>query len=285
MNGNRWDRHRDFFSKTLSDIESPSGLFYSALAISAIQYPEIEEEQFAYIQNTISDLAQQFPLDEESKAELSRESLSRFTNFFSHTLGFHGNRDDYGSPDNSCLNKVIESRRGLPITLSLLMVAIGEKVGIDLYGVGAPGNFLVGVKLDNTPHFINPFDGPEVLDESAAIERIAVMTGSTSGQIAPLMNAAEPIDILKRMLNNLKGTYARMGDVERLIECMSWALEVDSESLDDLRNRGLLYLRLGLTGEGANDLLKYVRQSPEDTDLAIVAAEAFRARNKLESEE
>ena len=60
------------------------------------------------------------------------------------TRGFAGNTVDYGDPRNSYLDVVLDRRLGLPITLSVLMIEVGRRVGLELFGVGMPGHFLVG---------------------------------------------------------------------------------------------------------------------------------------------
>jgi regulator of sirC expression with transglutaminase-like and TPR domain len=119
------------------------------------------------------------------------------------TLAFRGNTDDYGDPENSFLDSVVARRTGIPITLSVLMMEVGRRVGVPVVGVGMPGHFLVqhgaasGVWCD-------PFhDGAQLdLDGCRALYRR--VHGTTTGFAAESLAPASTHAILARMLNNLE---------------------------------------------------------------------------------
>ena len=84
-----------------------------------------------------------------------RARAEDFLHLFNRGLGFRGNRDDYYDPANSFLNVVLERRVGLPITLSLLCVALGQRVGIDIVGMGFPGHFMACYRDDRGAWLFN----------------------------------------------------------------------------------------------------------------------------------
>jgi regulator of sirC expression with transglutaminase-like and TPR domain len=108
--------------------------------------------------------------------------------------GFAGDREHYDHPDNSMLDVVLRRRLGLPILLSVVYIAAGERAGIAVDGVGLPGHFVVGVG----PVLLDPFNGgvPVEADVPTAARRPWPAT-----------------DIAMRMLNNLVGTYQRRGNL------------------------------------------------------------------------
>lgn len=121
--------------------------------------------------------------------------------------GFAGNVADYADPRNSFLPDVIDRRLGLPITLSVLMIEVGRRIGIGLHGVGMPGHFLVGVDGD-ADHFVDPFHGGASLDRDGCRARFAAVQGTDAGFRVEFLAPTPSRSILLRMLTNLEQTYA-----------------------------------------------------------------------------
>ncbi len=126
---------------------------------------------------------------------------------------FAGNTNDYGDPRNSFLPDVMDRRLGLPITLSVLMIEVGRRIGVVLHGVGMPGHFIVGVGPPPPPgdvatEFIDPFHAGAVLDRDACRARFRAQFGDRA-QFDGSMLAPTPTRlILLRMVTNLAHTYA-----------------------------------------------------------------------------
>jgi regulator of sirC expression with transglutaminase-like and TPR domain len=121
-------------------------------------------------------------------------------------LGFRGNTTDYTDPRNSLLPEVIDRRLGIPITLSVLTIELGRRVGIRLHGVGMPGHFLVGV--DNMPGaYIDIFHDGELLDVAGCRALFEQLYGTDVEFSAAMLAPTGPRSILLRMLNNLERTF------------------------------------------------------------------------------
>jgi len=130
------------------------------------------------------------------------------------TLGFSGNRTAYYDWRNSCLDRVIATRVGIPISLSILMIEVGRRVGVNLVGVGMPAHFLVrSADDDNT--FYDPFHGPGRLDRPGARHLFEQVTNGQTPWRESYLNPTSNRDIVIRMLNNLKGSFARQSDAVR----------------------------------------------------------------------
>ena len=128
---------------------------------------------------------------------------------------FTGNRGAYYDWRNSCLDRVIATRTGIPISLSVLMVEVARRVGVELQGVGMPAHFLVRVASDPEV-FYDPFDAGRRLDRAGARSLFEQVTG---GQVTWNEQYLEPTtnrDIVIRMLNNLKSVFAGRSDAVRL---------------------------------------------------------------------
>ena len=129
-------------------------------------------------------------------------------------LGFTGNREAYYDWRNSCLDRVIATRTGIPISLSILMIEVGRRLGVQLQGVGMPAHFLVKA-ADNDGVFFDPFDGGRQLNRRQARELFETITRGQApwneSHLDPTPNRA----IVIRMLNNLKAVFARRSDEVR----------------------------------------------------------------------
>jgi regulator of sirC expression with transglutaminase-like and TPR domain len=128
------------------------------------------------------------------------------------THGFTGERDDYDHPDNSMLDLVLERRRGLPIVLSVVYVAVARRAGVALEGVGLAGHFVVGHFGAAPPLLLDPFGGGEPIAAEAADPA--------------LVRPWHAHEIALRMLNNLVGSYARRGDLRAAIHAARMRLDL-----------------------------------------------------------
>lgn len=120
--------------------------------------------------------------------------------------GFRGNRTEYGDPANSLLNQVLDRRLGIPISLSILTVEVGRRVGIPLVGVGLPGHFLVRDAADSDL-FVDPFSGGVILDTDACRRLVAHLHGTEVGFDLRWLDPVGAWTILARSLANLKRSY------------------------------------------------------------------------------
>lgn len=121
-------------------------------------------------------------------------------------LGFRGNTSAYYDWRNSCLDRVIDTRVGIPISLSVLMIEVGRRVGVNLVGVGMPAHFLVRT-VDGPARFFDPFAGGLELDADGARE---VFETVTRGQVPWQDSFLHPTlaqPIIVRMLNNLRAIF------------------------------------------------------------------------------
>jgi regulator of sirC expression with transglutaminase-like and TPR domain len=128
---------------------------------------------------------------------------------------FTGDRSTYSDWRNSCLDHVLERRRGIPITLSVLLIEVARRRGIELVGIGMPAHFLVGDPHDRN-WFADPYNGGRVLDRAGCE---ALLRDLTHGQVAWSASHLDPTPnraIVARMLNNLRAGFAERSDRVRL---------------------------------------------------------------------
>ena len=127
-------------------------------------------------------------------------------------MGFHGNDTDYYDPRNSCLNDVLAFRTGLPITLSLVYMEVGRRLAKPVFGIGAPGHFLVQYDDARLSVFIDPFRRGRILTREQCIAALREYTGAdVDDSMLPRVNARQ---VVLRMLRNLEGAYVRLNRFE-----------------------------------------------------------------------
>lgn len=190
------------FLRVVRRADDVIALDEAALLIAAHDHPVDVDAQL----RRLDDLAGAAPADADALAR-----------FLFNERGFAGNEVDYADPRNSYLDEVLRRRLGIPISLSLLMLEVGRRRGLELHGVGMPGHFLVGV---DPGRFVDPFRGGMPLDEAgcrAQFERLRPGAPWHASYLAPV----GPRAILVRTLSNLVHTF-----VERAPADAVWALRL-----------------------------------------------------------
>lgn len=247
-------------------IDLPRG----ALLISALLQPGLDPELHLRRLESLSiaavaSVARDAPLPERVLA------LNRFL-FVDE--GFHGNRDDYYDPRNSFLDQVLERRRGIPISLSLLYLEVARQVGIRAFGVGFPGHFLVRVGEGGSTLVLDPFAGGMSLDEGELDRRLAEVYGTGVLRVRAnpaILRAATSREILVRLLANLKAIYTGKGDLQHALVAADAILTLTPDSADDLRDRGLMYRELGHIPAALADLRRFGALSDDGASIASLA--------------
>jgi regulator of sirC expression with transglutaminase-like and TPR domain len=180
--------------------------------------------------------------------------------------GYRGNTDDYYDPRNSFLNEVMERKAGIPITLCVLYMEVGLRAGITLHGVSFPAHFLVKYVGPKEQIVLDPFDGGEARSDRD-LQRLLDQVYRGKVKLDPeLLGSASKTQILIRMLNNLKAVYLRREEFLKALGVVELLLILDPESPTEIRDRGLLSLKLECFAQAATDLETYTQMVPEAED-------------------
>ena len=185
-------------------------------------------------------------------------------------LGFHGDPRCYQQPDpaNSYLDRAIERRTGLPILLSLICLEVGWRLGLPLLGLALPGHFLVRLADKGGELYIDPFGGGVLWSLADCERQIASFYGELNPELtAMLMAPPTRAAILTRILRNLKQTHLARDDAPRALAAVERLMLLDLSDPGELRDRGLLRLRLGRIHAAVEDLERYARENPAASDL------------------
>jgi regulator of sirC expression with transglutaminase-like and TPR domain len=194
-------------------------------------------------------------------------------------LGLRGDGEGYYDPDNSFLHRVLERRRGIPISLSVLTMEVAKRAGEPCDGVGMPGHFLVRTRRDGL--LLDPFDGGRVLDVAGAETLFRSTTGA--GPEIPfgphLLPVLGPLDILVRLLANLRSLYRASGAAADLEWVLRMRFSLPRPSTAEIAELGEALAAQGRLLEGAKELeLRALETDPEAALALRAAARALRAR-------
>lgn len=195
--------------------------------------------------------------------------------------GFTGDGDSYDDPENSSVSRVLARRRGMPITLSIIVMEVGRRAGMRLTGVGLPGHFVVGGPDLPPGRFLDAFEGGKLCDTNELAQRVGSIFGAPV-ELPPEVFAADSTRaILTRMLFNLRRSYDRREMVEEALAALDCAEAIEPGEPSFLRERGLLLLKAGRSEDALRSLEAYVENtSGEDVDavtklIAIVREQAL----------
>ena len=244
-----------------------------ALWIAASEYPGLAIDDYLAC---LHDMAAK--LRGRLRADIATaEKLMALNHYLFDELGFSGNSDDFYDPRNSFLNEVIERRVGIPITLGVIYIEIGRRIGLGLHGVSFPGHFLVKCALRDGIVVLDPYSRGVSLDADELQQRLraAGSPGDVDGAIlAHLLGAASNKEVLGRMLRNLKGIYVERADWLRALSASERVIALlPDDAGEEYRDRAGIYLKLECIRAALGDFNTYLRQCPGAADAETVTAQ------------
>lgn len=174
-----------------------------AFLIAKAAYPDVDISHYV---RCLDRLAEEFRTKWLSKDSQPGKAARLLSTFLFKDKGFSGNRQHYHDPGNSYLPRVIESRQGIPISLSAIYVFVGKRLGLPLAGIGMPGHFLVKMEGEPPPQFVDCFNGGVFLREQDCKQ---FLTASGLDFYPQFLEKSPTKLILARMLRNLLSIYER----------------------------------------------------------------------------
>jgi regulator of sirC expression with transglutaminase-like and TPR domain len=265
----------DFFASLVAEDASLS-LIEAAISIAHDEHPQLD---VTAVQTEIDALAlklrRRLPAD-----AVPLQRLRLLNRYFFQELGFAGNVNDYYDPSNSYLHAVLETRRGIPISLAVLYIELATQIGLAAQGVSFPGHFLIKLRLNQGQRqgevLIDPFTGHSLSREELAellvpYKRSHGMAGDEDVPLGLFLQSATSRDILARMLRNLKEIHRTAEDWRRLLAVQRRLVVLLPQAWEELRDRGLTQAELGLNREAADDLSSYLEHRPEAEDRRVLS--------------
>lgn len=260
----------EYFAALVRDDASLS-LVETAIAIAQDEYPMLDAQSvISQIDTLAASLKRRIPAD-----AVPVQRLRWLNRYFFQELGFAGNVNNYYDARNSYLHKVLETRRGIPITLSVLYIELASQIGLTARGVSFPGHFLIKLRMPQGEVVIDPFSGHslsrEELDELLAPYRKRQgLEGDFDVPLGLFLQAAAPREIVARMLRNLKEIHRGARDWARLLPVLERLVILLPQDWAERRDRGLAYAELGETAGAVTDLATYLECVPQAEDRAAV---------------
>jgi regulator of sirC expression with transglutaminase-like and TPR domain len=276
-----WEIRGEFSALISRDIdEDRISLERAALTVARMEYPELQSEPYLQLLDQLGKRVDALlPAAPEPPNYIAALNQILF-----EEEGFQGNEEDYYDPRNSFLNEVLDRKLGIPITLALVYMEVGRRVGFPLFGVGLPGHFLLKhYEVDGREILIDAFNGGDILDASDCQARLdAIYSGQLTFQPEFLQTVSRR-QLLTRVLNNLRGIYISSRSLRKAALAVDLILALHPRSAEDMKQRGLLRLATGQLRAAADDLENYVRMSPDASDSDEMRQTALSIRRKLAS--
>ncbi len=259
-------RHR--FVEAVDRADDQVELARAALLVACEEYPQLPVEPYLARLDELAEMVRD-RLDNETAPLVVLQELLQ-TLFV--RVGLQGNRASYYDPRNSFLNDVLDRKRGIPLTLGILTLEVGWRLGLPLAGVNFPGHFLVRFEGEDLRLLVDPFDGGRTLFEDEAQSLLDRAYGGMVRVRPEFLRTARRRDMLVRLLTNLKGIYLNVQDAPRALAAVERILVIHPMAQSEIRDRGTLLARMGRTEEAIEQLEWYLGTAPDASDAERIQA-------------
>lgn len=259
------------FQRMAQGPDESIDLVHGALLIAAEEYPNLDIEAYQHKLNALGDTLQR-----RLRPDIGpTDCVLALNRYLFDELGFHGAADNYYDPRNSFLNDVLDRRSGIPITLAIVYLTVGRRIGLALEGISFPGHFLVRCPVRDGTVVLDPFHRGISLGMGDLQKRLAPIRSAPPrrSEVTALLTAASVREILSRLLRNLRGIYLHFQQLPQALSATSRILALTPDNALEWRERAGLHLKLECFRAALVDFQSYLALAPEAED-----ADATRAR-------
>ena len=274
----------DYFA-SLVDTDEHLPLLEAATCLAQDEYPKLDVQQTLYtVDQLLARVKRRVPSDADGL-----QRLRVLNQFFYRELGFGGNLNNYYDPENSFVSTVLRTRRGIPVTLSVIWLELAQGLGLRARGVAFPGHFLVKVNLPKGQVVIDPITGQslsreELVERLAPVQRDPHAARDFEVPLGLYLQAASERDILTRMLRNLKEIYRSQEDWPRLLPVLHRITTLVPQEWSEYRDRGLVHAELGNHRQAMVDLETYVVNARYEVDIGAIGERLAELRARAEGQ-
>ena len=247
------------YSSIISSPETEWNLFEISLHLSRIIQPQLGLDRYrVYLEE----------LTEQVRAKLTDtsgpyERINALNDVLFEARRFRGNQGDYYNPKNSYMSCVLEEKKGIPITLSVLYQEIAARLGMKLFCVGMPGHFLLKYPMPFRELFIDAFFRGEILLEEQCKQRLHQLFKKKVEFRVEFLQVISPRAVVLRILMNLKQIYRRQNSPALLLEVLERRIPLLDDPLSEILERGLVKLDLDRYGSALEDLEFFANKTPD----------------------
>lgn len=248
-----------------------------------IDYPNLKISEYM---NNMNEMGKELTSQiKYTKSMRPTHIIEKLNEFFFDDKKFQPNISDYYNPVNNYLNVVLEKRTGIPITLSLIYIHLASYMGFKLHPVNFPSHFLVKYILDEDSDesiVIDPFNKGRIMDDYVLQDLLnKAYPRSTISWSNDLMKKTNSLQIIIRVLNNLKNGYMEVDDLNKITKINEMILSFDSTSSEALRDKGIILYRNKEYQPALEILYKYIDLYPEANDIDRILELVKQIRNML----
>jgi regulator of sirC expression with transglutaminase-like and TPR domain len=257
------------FGQIVAGADDAINLAEAALLIAAEEYRDLDIR--AYLAR-LDEMAE--ALKRRLRADISpADTIIALNRFLFEEHGFTGDAANYYDARNSFLNEVLDRKRGIPITLALVYIEIGRRIGLPVQGVSFPAHFLVKCTLREGTVVLDPYAKGASLSFDDLRQRVKALRNGvepTKSMVAGMLATATNKEILTRILRNLKGIYSHHKAWMKALSATDRIISVMPESAEEYRDRGMIYINLECFRAALFDLQAYLKMLPVARDADTV---------------
>ena len=257
---------RDELAQLLRQPDPKIDLAHAALVIARDEYPLLPLQRYLSRLATLANrVAERLPEDGDPVGAISAMNGVLFDE-----EGFRGNDDDYYDPRNSFLNEVLDRRVGIPITLSLVYMAVGRRADLPMAGIGLPGHFITAFKTKGKPIYVDPFHQGRIMTEQDCAKRVSKIFGGKMSLTPEHLNPMTSRALLFRLLTNLKNIYIESRSYAKAHAVVDKMVLLTPDDWTQVRDRGLVRYHLKHYQPALADLELYLQNVPLCKDRADI---------------
>jgi regulator of sirC expression with transglutaminase-like and TPR domain len=247
----------------------------AALELARIEFPNLHDEPFLGILDSYA---------VEISARLTgggsgSNYVAVANRYLFGELGFTGNFANYYDPRNSCLNEVLHSRTGIPITLAVVYLEIGRRLAQPVFGIGLPGHFVVQYRGADFTSFIDVFNGGNLLTAADCFELARKAANAPVADDPRLLAPVSKREVVTRMARNLRNVYILRRAFGKALQTLDLLVAADPNAAEEFKHRGLIHLQMRNIATGCADLENYLRLSPNAADREEIERQLRAARS------
>ena len=268
------------WARIVAEPDESINLAEAALAIAAEEYRELDIRRYL---DRLDEMGA--TLRRRLRPDISTgDSIRTLNHYLFEELGFAGNTDDYYDPRNSFLNDVIERRLGIPITLSVIYIEVGRRIGLPLHGISFPSHFLVKCIVRDGAIVLDPYSKGISLGVEDLMRRLRAWHSGLEPDaelVKSMLAPAGSREILARILRNLRGIYLGKGLLSKALHASDRIISLAPQAAEEFQERGRIYAQLECFRAALADFRSYLLLKPDAGDADEVRGKAMEFEQRV----
>lgn len=268
------------WARIVAEPDESINLAEAALAIAAEEYRELDIRRYL---DRLDEMGA--TLRRRLRPDISTgDSIRTLNHYLFEELGFAGNTDDYYDPRNSFLNDVIERRLGIPITLSVIYIEVGRRIGLPLHGISFPSHFLVKCIVRDGAIVLDPYSKGISLGVEDLMRRLRAWHSGLEPDaelVKSMLATAGSREILARILRNLRGIYLGKGLLSKALHASDRIISLAPQAAEEFQERGRIYAQLECFRAALADFRSYLLLKPDAGDADEVRGKAMEFEQRV----